>query len=294
MARGKFDLSQIIQQSQKKKQEQQSIDFVLRTIPLERLRLNPKNFYRIENIESLADSIKMRGLMHNLLVTAADEDGIHTIIDGERRFRALSLLAKEKPEYRAVPCKISPYTSDTINELCLIDANAQTRVISPAEAVEQTARLTALFEKAKEEGIAVKGRVRENVAEYMGISPARVGDYMQISSRATEEVKDALKGEQITITEAHRLSRVEPEKQREAVQAIREGKDKKAAIPTPKKRSAAKAEKKKEEPCAAGEDGLRRAIRCLEELLAATELEPAAVEVIETAVGRLRELREER
>jgi len=76
-------------------------------IPLERLQPDPaqarKTFRRIEE---LAELIAKYGLLQNLVVKPADSVGFHTIVAGERRYRALRLLAAQgrlpDPEVRCV------------------------------------------------------------------------------------------------------------------------------------------------------------------------------------------------
>jgi len=64
-------------------------------IPLERLRPNPNQARKtFRRIEELAELIAKDGLLQNLVVKPADATGVHEIIAGERRYRALCLLAQ--------------------------------------------------------------------------------------------------------------------------------------------------------------------------------------------------------
>lgn len=66
------------------------------TLPLERLRPNPNQARKtFRRIEELAELIAKDGLLQNLVVKPADASGVHEIIAGERRYRALCLLAQQ-------------------------------------------------------------------------------------------------------------------------------------------------------------------------------------------------------
>ena len=65
-------------------------------VPLDRILPNPKQVRKtFRRIEELAGSIAQYGLLHNLVVVPRAEPGYYEIVAGERRYRALTLLAKE-------------------------------------------------------------------------------------------------------------------------------------------------------------------------------------------------------
>ncbi|MFZ5893412.1 MAG: ParB/RepB/Spo0J family partition protein [Myxococcota bacterium] len=77
-------------------------------VPLDRLRSNSDQARRVfDRIPELAESIARDGLVQSLVVEPADADGNHEIIAGERRYRALLLLAEQgRLQSRDVPCFI--------------------------------------------------------------------------------------------------------------------------------------------------------------------------------------------
>ena len=78
------------------------IEYASKDIALSNIRTNPDNeiFRELDDdddIRILADDIKRNGLMHNLVVFPAEEEGreVWVLLSGERRFRALKLLEGE-------------------------------------------------------------------------------------------------------------------------------------------------------------------------------------------------------
>jgi ParB/RepB/Spo0J family partition protein len=65
-------------------------------VPIERLRPDPAQARRtFRRIEELAELIAKYTLLQNLVVKPGDADGFHVIVAGERRYRALMLLASQ-------------------------------------------------------------------------------------------------------------------------------------------------------------------------------------------------------
>ncbi|MEO7038012.1 MAG: ParB/RepB/Spo0J family partition protein [Polyangiaceae bacterium] len=65
-------------------------------IPLDHILPNPKQVRKtFRRIEELARSIAQYGLLHNLVVIPHTEPGYYELVAGERRYRALTLLAKD-------------------------------------------------------------------------------------------------------------------------------------------------------------------------------------------------------
>lgn len=65
----------------------------LSTWPHDRLRLNPENPRELfEDIAGLADTIRECGILMPVLATAPDANGVRTLKDGDRRWKAVELL----------------------------------------------------------------------------------------------------------------------------------------------------------------------------------------------------------
>ena len=70
---------------------------VYETIEVDQIDFNEANDYEPTNIEELAEDIKHNGLLHNIVVVKKD-DGRYKLLAGERRLRAIKLLADQEPE----------------------------------------------------------------------------------------------------------------------------------------------------------------------------------------------------
>ena len=105
-----------------------------RSIPLGMIALNPENDYSAEDneeeIEELARDIERNGLLHNIVVSdRTREIGKFVILSGERRYKAVSWLYRERKEnkYAVILCKVL-VGLDALDEMLVLDAaNLQTR-----------------------------------------------------------------------------------------------------------------------------------------------------------------------
>ena len=70
---------------------------IYETIEIDQIDFNEANDYEPTNIEELAEDIKHNGLLHNIVVVKKD-DGRYKLLAGERRLRAIKLLAEQEPE----------------------------------------------------------------------------------------------------------------------------------------------------------------------------------------------------
>lgn len=79
-------------------------------------RFQPRKEFNEEEINNLAQSISVHGLLQPILVRQKAADS-YEIISGERRFRALRFLGKDK-----IPCVIRPKVSDReMTEMALVE-----------------------------------------------------------------------------------------------------------------------------------------------------------------------------
>lgn len=187
--------------------------FTIQYIPLEQIKRNEKNFYRINEIEDLAESILFNGLQHNLVVRKLEDD-TYELISGERRLSALTLLVKQgHDKFKLAPCKVQ-VVDEVDAEIALIQANAQTRDRSPAEQLKEVQRLTVLYKLKKQRGEKVPGRIREVIAETVGLKPTQVGNYEAINKNLIPELKGEIEQGTLTIKEAVMLSKLPAQEQK--------------------------------------------------------------------------------
>ncbi|WP_270248956.1 ParB N-terminal domain-containing protein [Ruthenibacterium lactatiformans] len=214
--------------------------FTVKKIPLCEIEPSPMNFYGMREIEKLAREIELVGLLENLVVTPKQENGKYRLIAGERRYRALTLLADEgKDAFALAPCKVEEETSEAVEELKLIYANSK-RELTDAEKMQEAIRLETRLKELKADGVKVPGRVREIAADLLKVSPAQVGIYETIDKKLTPELKAEFVAGKVGITAAHGLAKRPHEEQRAAAERL------KAGVVPPKKTS--KKKKQLQEP----------------------------------------------
>ena len=224
MAGKKFSMSALLNDQSIVKEEGGTYE--IRMIPLDDLIRSPGNHYMMDGIEELADSILQVGLLQNLYVKEADENGKYEIISGHRRKEACQLnVERGYEEWSQVPCHVDGCQDPLLTELKLLEANARTRILTPPELSLQASRLARLYQKLKDQGVKIHGRVRELVANEMGISPAQVSRYESINENLIEGLKEKFKAERIGVTDAYDLSTLTEEEQAQVMEMYEAGGD---------------------------------------------------------------------
>lgn len=185
-------------------------------ISLDRIRCNAGNFYAVENVDDLVDSIKLTGLLHPLLVVPA-EDGDYRLISGHRRFKAIRYLYEESnfTDWEKAPCIVLPDPKDGDKEqLMLIHANSTGRVLSGAEIQRQGREIREILVRMKDNGVEIPGRLRDVVAEQMQISSSRLARLDAIESKIiVPGIKEAWTKDELGESVAYEVSQLSSEKQ---------------------------------------------------------------------------------
>jgi len=135
-------------------------------IPLHKIIANGRNFYGVRDVEALADSIKLNGLLEPLIVYPyGNTAGLYRLISGHRRLAALQLNKAE-----TAPCRVVEKPASSAREdLMLISANGQ-RTKTGAEIALEAEKMTAALISLKKEGAELPGRLRDIVADALGTS----------------------------------------------------------------------------------------------------------------------------
>ena len=191
----------------------------IKMIEIGKIKESMDNFYSLSDIEILAEDIERQGLKHNLVVVEdADEPDTYFIKSGHRRFNAIKQLIREnKYSSKYVPCLVDGSKTKDENILDLIMLNATTRVMTDSELYKQYEVLKETLERLKADGMKVKGRLRDKVAEALNVSPAQVGKIENIKHNAVDEVKEAVKNGDMTIATADSIAKLPEEEQAEIV-----------------------------------------------------------------------------
>ncbi len=183
----------------------------------EQIKPSEDNFYPIEEIEELADDMLLVGLLEPIVV-AKLENGENMIISGHRR-REACLLNKKRghAEFSEVDCRVKEMSRNMFM-VSLISGNAHTRQLSDAVLVEQAAAykkyLTKLIE---EDGVELPGRMRDYIAESLGVSRTKVAQIESINNNLSEEGKKALRSGQMNFSKAYETSRLPEKKQHDVI-----------------------------------------------------------------------------
>ena len=191
----------------------------IKMIEIGKIKESMDNFYSLSDIEILAEDIERQGLKHNLVVVEdSDEPDTYFIKSGHRRFTAIKQLVREgKYSSKYVPCLVDGSKTKDENILDLIMLNATTRVMTDSELYKQYEVLKETLERLKADGMKVKGRLRDKVAEALNVSPAQVGKIENIKHNAVNEVKEAVKNGDMTIATADSIAKLPEEEQAEIV-----------------------------------------------------------------------------
>lgn len=179
-------------------------------LPLASLDADTGNFYGLRDVEQLADNIATVGLQQPILVRRnPDSPDRYRVVSGHRRRAALELLAKDDPErWSELPCIVeADAASPALQQLRLIYANANTRVMTSAEIGEQAAQVEKLLYQLQEEGYEFPGRMRDHVAQAVNVSRTKLARLKVIREGLEPSWADLYKENKITETTAYELAR---------------------------------------------------------------------------------------
>lgn len=190
-------------------------------IPITELRPNGGNFYDTSNVEDLADSIELNGLLEPLCVFRRGQGtGHYVIFSGHRRFKALRLLYEKSgfEKWAEVPCIVYPDPHDANREtVMLIHANSTGRILSSWEKAQQARRLKKALVAMREGGAELPGRIRDLVAGEMQMSASKLARLEAIGNNLTEvRFAKAWREGRLNESVAYELSKLPKERQKEA------------------------------------------------------------------------------
>lgn len=227
-----FDITKALGDISRKPDGQKQIQYV----PLHLIDTNPKNNYSTNGIESLAANIQMFGLLDPMIVKETP-DRRYMLISGHRRRLALRMNAEAAENYpdsmhEPVPCIVEPEDAPLpgiedpekaaaarplAEELKLIYANADTRVMSSADTAQQVRRIRELFTELQDLGYKFPGKMRDHVAAAAKVSATRVARLDVIDKGLKEPtLRKAWKDGTLGETSAYEIARRSPEAQHAA------------------------------------------------------------------------------
>lgn len=179
------------------------------------------NFYSVEDVQDLKQSIELLGVLQPLLVTDEEEDGKRRIIAGHRRRLAVMQLVDEgKERFRRVPILIKPKENAIIDRLALIMAN-RFREKTDWERMTEALETEKLVLELKD-SMNIPGRTRDLLAEIIETSPAQVGRYKAIYNNIIPELMAEFKANRIVVSVIYEVSGLPEDYQQQAAEVFRE------------------------------------------------------------------------
>ena len=232
----KFNLTELLNQRSKETGEQQkteqqqtaagaevvtSEEGVSSTADIYDLIPSKGNFYSVEDVQDLKQSIELLGVLQPLLVTDEEEDGKRRIIAGHRRRLAVMQLVDEgKERFRRVPILIKPKKNAILDRLALIMAN-RFREKTDWERMTEALETEKLVLELKE-SMNIPGRTRDLLAEIIETSPAQVGRYKAIYNNIIAELMAEFKANRIVVSVIYEASGLPEDYQKQAAEIFRE------------------------------------------------------------------------
>ncbi len=178
------------------------------------------NFYSVNDVQDLKQSIELLGILQPLLVTD-EEDGKRRIIAGHRRRLAIMQLVDEgKERFRYVPIMVTQKKNAILDRLALIMTN-RFREKTDWEKMTESIETEKLVQELKEQ-MDIPGRTRDLLAEIIETSPAQLGRYKAIYNNLSAELMAEFKAGKIGVSVIYEISQLETEWQQRALEVFRE------------------------------------------------------------------------
>lgn len=215
-------------------------------LDMDKLRPNSNNMYSMTQIEKLSDLIKLSGgILQNIIVLPADEEGYYTITTGERRWRAARLLQEkglypEKFEGK-VPCTIRgledidlPISKELKEQFAILTTN-QYRDKSDGEKMMEMQEWKKIIAALREAGaeylpmhltdgeqVKIKGTpTRELLAGQLGVSTGQIARMETVEKKGSPQLLDMLMNDSMDLSAAEEMLRLSEQEQNETLQQLK-------------------------------------------------------------------------
>lgn len=187
----------------------------IKMIDINELHDSKDNFFVVEHIEEFADTILGQGGVKDNLIVKPLESGGYEIISGHRRKAAVQYLINKGANIsRVLPCLVQNYDDEDTKILDLVLMNISARQISDSELWKSYETVNTILKKEKDNGEKF-GKLREKLAEVLGISPAQVGKLQNVEKNAAEPIKKAIESGDISISTANEIAKMDKVSQEE-------------------------------------------------------------------------------
>lgn len=193
-------------------------------------KYQPRTEFNEENLEELSNSIKEKGIIQPLIVTAGEEENKYSLVAGERRLRASRMAGLKKVPVILIDVK----NDDSLLELALIE-NIQRTDLNAIEEAEAYKNLIEKFNYTQEQTAKRVGKKRTTVTNALRLlklpkniqqdvktgvlseGHARTLIKIQDNSELLTEVREKIIQESLSVRQTEQLVKdlTSPEKSRE-------------------------------------------------------------------------------
>ena len=181
----------------------------IKMIDIDELHNSDDNFFDINRIEEFSETILGQGGVKDNLVVRPLDDGGYEIISGHRRKAAVQyLLDNGENISRYLPCLVQSYDDNDDKLLDIVLLNVSSRQISDSEMWKSYELVNEILMRKKEAGEKF-GRVKNKLAEYLGVSTAQVQKMKNIEHNAIEPVIEAVEHGEISISTANEIAKLD-------------------------------------------------------------------------------------
>ena len=222
----KFNLTELLNQRSKEIAQQETAaekdtttDGVSTTADIDDLIPSKDNFYSVEDVQNLKQSIELLGILQPLLVTK-ENDKWRIIAGHRRRIAIMQLVDEGKERFRNVPIMVKQTKNAILDRLALIMTN-RFREKTDWEKMTESIETEKLVQELKEQ-MDIPGRTRDLLAEIIETSPAQLGRYKAIYNNLTAELMAEFKAGKIGVSVIYEISQLEKEWQLRSLEVFRE------------------------------------------------------------------------
>ena len=214
----KFDLAELMGA---RASEKVSESDTIVNLPVEEIHDNAGNFYVVDDVKDLCDSIAVSGVLQPILARPRAEGG-YTLIAGHRRAKAVRQLREEwkgkgPNPYDVIPAILRPAPAtkaeELLEDLALITTNSAARKLTDPELSRQAEKLTDILYGLKQEGYEFPGRMRKVVADALGVSETKLARQKVIREKLSPSWLKRWEAGTCPEYAAEALAKLEPEVQ---------------------------------------------------------------------------------
>lgn len=159
-------------------------------------KMNPRKTFDEAELVTLAESIATDGLLQNLVISPPDDSGLYVLVAGERRWRAINMLAEQNRWFGRIPCRL--IGDDMLKNMAVALLENIQRVDLPP--LEEANTFLKLIE------VAPAIWTTATIAERIGRTQRYVQQRIALATKLAPIARDALIAGKLTIEAARVLT----------------------------------------------------------------------------------------